>query len=48
MCATFAETESSPLLAEGAAPEDIAASVHRSVATAPSAWSRRSARPLPS
>ena len=33
MCATFAETEIISLLAEGAAPEDIAASVHRSVAT---------------
>jgi predicted CoA-substrate-specific enzyme activase len=33
MCATFAETEIISLLAEGASPEDIAASVHRSVAT---------------
>lgn len=32
MCATFAETEIISLLAEGAEPADIAASVHRSVA----------------
>jgi predicted CoA-substrate-specific enzyme activase len=32
MCATFAETEIISLLAEGAEPSDIAASVHRAVA----------------
>lgn len=33
MCATFAETELISLLAQGERPEDIAASVHRAVAT---------------
>jgi activator of 2-hydroxyglutaryl-CoA dehydratase len=32
MCATFAETEVIPLLAQGAEKADIAASVHRAVA----------------